>query len=355
MNRDRRGLLPGVRRAFGNLAERARTSLSRRPARSLVSVVIPSFNHAPFVAESIRSVLDQSYANLEIIIVDDGSTDGTPDVVRGISDPRIHLEVLPENRGAVTALNMAIARARGEFVCMLSSDDYFLPAKVERQVAFMNEHPDCAATFGLPRFIDERGAPLPSERAFNRDVFSTPIVDDFQGRDDWLRYFFFSGNCLCHPTVMARREIYSRVGLFDSRFANLPDLDMWVRLVFTHKIHVAPDALIAMRMLDNHRNMSAPRPESVRRHASEYYQILKHYRRLPAELFERVFAAELTAHPEWSSLPRSLQLAKIALGVGHPPHRLFAVDTLFEAGAGELDGHYPELYRLTGDTDLFAR
>jgi hypothetical protein len=250
---------------------------------------------------------------------------------------------------------MAIARARGEFVCMLSSDDYFLPGKIERQVAFLNEHPDCAATFGLPRFIDERGAPLPWERAFNRDVFSKPIVGNFQSRADWLRCFFFSGNCLCHPTIMARRAIYRQVGLFDPRFANLPDFDMWVRLCSTNTIHVAADELIAMRMLDNRRNMSAPRPDSLRRHTSEYYQILKHYRRLPGDVFERVFAAELSAHPEWSSLPRSLQLAKIALAVGRPPHVLFAVDTLFEAGAGELDGHYPDLYRLTGDTDLFTR
>src|SRR6478609_6490095 len=97
-----------------------------------VSVVIPAYNHAAFIREAVQSVLDQSLTDLQILITDDGSSDGTPDVVRLFRDPRIELEIFESNRGAALALNSAIRRARGEFVCMLASDDYFLPGKLDK-------------------------------------------------------------------------------------------------------------------------------------------------------------------------------------------------------------------------------
>src|SRR5260370_38353648 len=87
-----------------------------------VSVVIPSYNHAAYIGEAIASVLGQSHRALEIVITDDGSRDGTPEIIRRIDDPRINLEVLDRNRGAVAALNSAIRRSRGESICMLALD-----------------------------------------------------------------------------------------------------------------------------------------------------------------------------------------------------------------------------------------
>src|SRR5690606_7081522 len=99
-----------------------------------LSIVIASYNHAPFVQDSLRSVLQQDYQDFEILVTDDGSSDGTPDQVRAVQDPRIALQVLPENRGACIAMNEAIRRARGEFIVVLNSDDVFLPGKLSRQL-----------------------------------------------------------------------------------------------------------------------------------------------------------------------------------------------------------------------------
>src|SRR5215470_10311500 len=107
-----------------------------------VSVVVKSYNHDAYVGETIQSVLDQSFQDFEIVVTDDGSSDGTPDVVRAFSDPRIHLEVFPHNRGISHAINATIARARGTYIAILNSDDFALPGRLERQAAFLDAHPD---------------------------------------------------------------------------------------------------------------------------------------------------------------------------------------------------------------------
>ena len=317
-----------------------------------VSVVIPAYNHAAFIGKAIESVLEQSFADLEIVITDDGSSDGTVDAIRAFADPRVNLEVFAENQGAVLALNSAIRRSQGAYICMLSSDDYFLPGKLARQVEFLNAHPKVAATFGLPSFIDERGEPLTRHATFNGDIFEAPVKLGLDAPAKWLRYFFFECNCLCHPTVMARRSVYDEIGLFDPHFANLPDFEMWVRMSLTHRIHVAADELTGMRILDDNRNMSAPSREAHVRTLLEFYQTLKHYRRLPRETLHTIFAPEIDAHAEWASLSPGELLAEVALTSRHACHRFFALDTaLEETDAGQ---NYRRLYALAGSVDLFG-
>ena len=113
-----------------------------------VSVVINSYNHAAFVGETIQSVLDQSFQDFEIVITDDGSTDSTPDVIRGFTDPRIHLQVFEQNRGMSTAMNDTIARARGEFIAILNSDDFAFSGRLAAQVAFLRANPQITAVSG---------------------------------------------------------------------------------------------------------------------------------------------------------------------------------------------------------------
>jgi glycosyltransferase involved in cell wall biosynthesis len=315
-----------------------------------VSVVIPAFNHAAFVGEAIRSVLEQSHGDLEIVITDDGSRDGTPDVIRRFADPRIDLEVFGKNRGAGEALNSAIRRSRGEFICMLASDDVFLPGKLEKQVRFLRDNPHVAAVFGMPRFIDQRGAPLAD--SFNGDVFQAPFTKNLRTRPDWLRHFFYEGNCLCHPASMVRRAVYDKIGLFDQRLANTLDFDMWVRMCMTHEIRVVPDEFTAMRILDANRNMTAPRRDSNLRALIEYFHILKHYRGLSRATIGQVFAREIAAAKLDAEGASGALLAELALLSAHPSHKLFALDTMFETMSE--GGDYPRLIELAGVIDVFA-
>ena len=315
-----------------------------------VSVVIPSYNHAAYVGEAIRSALDQSHGDLEVVVTDDGSRDGTPEVIRRIGDPRIDLEVFGQNRGAAVALNSAIRRARGEFICFLASDDAFLPGKLERQVRFLRENPHVAAVFGMPRFVDQRGAPLAEN--FNGDVFLAPFTKNLRTRSDWLRHFFYDGNCLCHPASMVRRSVYDRIGLFDPRLGSLLDFDMWVRICLQHEIRIMPDELTVMRILDHNRNMSAPRRDSNLRTLIEYFHVLKHYRGMSRATIREIFGREIAAAKLDADGPIGSLLAELALLGQHPPHQLFALDTMFEAIPEA--GDHPRLIELAGAIDVFA-
>lgn len=104
------------------------------PQTPRVSVVMPCFNHAPFVADAIRSVLGQTLVDLELIVIDDASTDTTPDVIRGFSDPRMAVEIAARNRGAHATINAGLARARGTYLTVINSDDVFMPTRLARLV-----------------------------------------------------------------------------------------------------------------------------------------------------------------------------------------------------------------------------
>lgn len=319
-----------------------------------VSVVIPAFNHARFVGETIESVLAQSFPDFEIVITDDGSSDGTADAIRRFEDSRIKLEAAPENQGAVVALNSAIRRSAGEFVCYLSSDDYFLPGKLERQVAFLRENSGVSAVFGMPQFIDERGAPLQPGQQFNGEVFETPFRKNIASKEAWLKQFFFAGNCLCHPSAMVRRAVYDEIGLYDPRLANLPDFDMWVRLSMRHEIAVLREPLTAMRIHSDNRNMSAPRRDTLLRGHFETFEILKHYKRLSLESLRHIFAEEIAQNGLADIDGREILLAELALTSSWPTHALFALDLLFENISASDDTARKRLIELAGNRDIFG-
>ncbi len=311
-----------------------------------VSVVIASYEHEAYVTECIESVLAQTFQDFEIVVTDDGSRDGTAQRVRAIGDPRIQLEVLEHNRGACIALNRGIARARGEFVAILNSDDAFVADKLETQVAFLDRHLDVAAVFGWPELVDERGQPFCDAAHKDWSVFQV----ENRSRHQWLRHFFDRGNCLCHPTLMIRRRCYHAVGGYDARLAQVPDLDMWVRLAARYELHVLPRALTRFRIREDLRNASAARPEVVRRDAWERQRVLEQYLAMPAEVLRQAFpeyAADRRAPGAW--------LAEHALGFELPFHVAFGLETAFASLPPSGDGpEYARLIELTGRHDVFG-
>ena len=311
-----------------------------------VSVVIKAYNHAPYVAQSIQSVLDQSFQDFEIVVTDDGSTDGTPDVIRGFSDPRIRFERFETNRGIGVAMNATVARAHGELIAILNSDDYALPGRLETQVAFLGEHPNVAAVFGAPRQVGEAGEP-----ATPYETFPQPFAGISVSRAGWLRHFFFGSNCLCAPTAMIRRAAYVDIGMDDERFTNLGDFDRWIRLLEKYEIYVMTQELTAFRVRANAANMSAPRRDSMLRGAFEAFEVLKRYRGFSRELLLEIFAHDVVAHGVDTSRPTDIWLAELALTAGTPSHRLFALDTIFDAARGERD--FRQLRELTGTVNAF--
>ena len=292
-----------------------------------VSVFIPSYNHAPYVAAAIESVLDQTFQDFEIVVTDDGSSDGTPDIVAALEDPRIHLNRFAVNRGAAVAVNDALRRCRGDYLALLNSDDRFVAHKLERQVAFLDANPDVGAVFAWPSFIDHAGQAIPPEQALNGHLFDV----ENRSQAEWLHYFFFSGNCLCHPTILIRRECYDKVGTYDARFAALPDFQMWIRLVSVYKIHVLPERLIEFRHLPNAGNASSTRTDNFLRYQWENPKALRLYADLPQALFESVFARGLAMLGLDPQQDRRMVLGRLCLKTDNPTLHRLALDLFYEA------------------------
>ena len=287
-----------------------------------VSVVIPSYRHAQFVQECVRSVLEQDFQDFEIVVTDDGSGDDTAERVAELRDPRVRLKTFAENRGACVALNDAIERSRGRYVAVLNSDDRFLPGKLRRQVELLNGREEIGAVFGLASFVDERGAPFTD--AAHKDVSAFHVGN--RSRHQWLRHFFDHGNALCHPTAMVRRDVYREVGLYDPRLAQVPDLDQWIRVCMVREIEVLPEPMTAFRIRDAQQNASAARPEAVIRDAWERACVLRHYLDLPEPELHRVF-------PEFVGQPGTPaeRLARYALRRSEPFFLRFALDAWFHS------------------------
>ncbi len=183
-------------------------------ATKKVSVIIPAYNQGLYLKEAIQSVLDQTYPNFDLVIVDDGSTDDTAEVVHRFRDQRIRY-IYQENRGLSAARNTGIQHSDGELLTFLDSDDLFFPDKLEVLVAELEQHPEVGFVAGQAVLIDEYGNPL-------GEVFNTPLPDDP------ARLLLWNPLHVC--SVMVRRSWIDQVGLFDERFRAYEDWDMWLRL-----------------------------------------------------------------------------------------------------------------------------
>jgi glycosyltransferase involved in cell wall biosynthesis len=257
-----------------------------------VSVVMATYNHAPFVAEAVRSVLEQSFDDFEFLIADDGSIDGTPDIVSLVQDSRIRFFGHRANRGACAVTNELIEKATGKYIALINSDDIWMPGKLSDQVGFLESHPDIAATFGRARFINRDSQDIPPDRL---PSFATVFDQANRSRGAWLRRFFVEGNCLCHPTILIRRDVYDYIGAYSNRLRQLPDFDMWIRLVKAYSFNVSPDPMIRYRVLPGE-NASSDIPGNRVRVMNEHFLIaLRFFDGVSAALLRDGFSDRLVS------------------------------------------------------------
>ena len=149
-----------------------------------VDVFLSSYNHAAFLRESIDSILNQSYQNFILTIVDDGSTDESQEIIRSYSDPRIRPILLEKNTGCGYYRDV-LSSMMAEYVAVAHCDDKWMPDKLKKQVDFLESHPEYAACFTLIQIIDERGQPFQDQKHFYYDLFDQENRDRFA----WLRRF----------------------------------------------------------------------------------------------------------------------------------------------------------------------
>jgi glycosyltransferase involved in cell wall biosynthesis len=206
----------------------------------LVSIVVTSYNYAHYIGQTIGSVLAQTYDNWELIISDDGSTDNSLEVIRSFTDPRITIIASETNEGGASAYAKAYALCHGKYFTSLDSDDYIVPSKLERQVQYLEEHPDVdiLGTFVLE--VDGSGESIGDE-GVHQMWFNQKI--DLNQPDGWLWQ-----NHLCHSSALIRKAFHDRVGLTNPNLPYAGDYEFWVKcLVAGGHFHLLPEKLTYYR------------------------------------------------------------------------------------------------------------
>ncbi|MFY9621711.1 MAG: glycosyltransferase family 2 protein [Pyrinomonadaceae bacterium] len=208
------------------------TKTTSSTTQPLVSVVTPAYNQAAFLRDTIESVLSQDYPAIEHQIIDDGSTDETPQILAEY-EGRAWIE-RHENRGQTPTINKGWERAKGDILTWLNSDDTFLPGAVTAAVEYFEKNPDVGIVFGDTLFTDEHGSPL--DRSPDRSTFSyESFVRDCE-------------NPIPQPSAFIRRSVIEDVGMLDPEFYYFMDWDFWLRAGVNHRIEYVPELWSTYRL-----------------------------------------------------------------------------------------------------------
>lgn len=203
-----------------------------------ISVAMAVYNNAPYLRQAIESILAQTFGDFEFLIVNDGSTDGSAEIIDDYArrDRRVRAIHQP-NRGLVASLNRLVVEARAPLIARMDGDDVSLPERFARQIAFLDCHPDHGVVGTSTHDIDERG------RLSENSDYHPLTHEDFLARLE-------SGPWLCHPSVMMRTDLVRAAGGYRGVYRHCEDYDLWLRLAPVTKLCTIPDRLLHYRRSD---------------------------------------------------------------------------------------------------------
>ena len=254
-----------------------------------VSVVIPTYNRGELLCETIDSVLAQTYHDFEIIVVDDGSTDNTAQLLSRYQDDVRLVYRAHKNSGVAATRNYGIRLARGEFLAFLDSDDRWLPQKLERQVQFADAHPEYGLIATEISNFNKRGVVVETKnKAAAYRIKNGHVVEEL-----------LFGNWIQTSTVLARRECVQAVGGFDEEVGQFgEDWLTWMRIASRSPIYFLPEPLVEYRIHEE--SLTSHLPEA------QYESLMK-------------ILAKLEALPQFQANPKLLRSAryKVCLGRGY--------------------------------------
>lgn len=236
----------------------------------LVSILVPSYNGAAFLREALDSLVAQTYPNVEIILLDDASSDGTPEIAASYAG-KISYVRQPSNLGIYDNVNVGISRARGSLIATYHADDIYLPTIVEAQVAYLQAHPEVGAVFCSNIFVDAHGREY-GRMSLPQDVRGEQPLDYPVVLNALLKY---KNRFLVCPTAMVRASVHEDVGAYrQARYRNTADLEMWLRIARRHPIAVLESHLMKYRHF--HGN-SSQRYHRLRTDPENFFIILDEY------------------------------------------------------------------------------
>ena len=206
----------------------------------VVSVILPAHNCDKYIAKAIESVLHQTFTDFEFIIINDGSTDRTEEMIRSYADPRILYQYNTSKKGLVFTLNRGIELARGRYIARMDGDDIAVRERFEKQLKYLelNDRADLLAT--VVSLIDEHDAPCGTWESDERNI-----------SEEDIRTYLPKDNCIAHPTVMGKIEVFKKYK-YNPKQSQSEDYDLWLRMssdgVVIHKL---PEPLLQHRILSS--------------------------------------------------------------------------------------------------------
>lgn len=202
-----------------------------------VTVLLPVYNAETYLNDAIQSILQQTFPDFELLAINDGSTDGSREILKSIKDTRLIVVENDTNCGIIEALNKGLKLAKGEFVARMDADDIAVSERLERQVRFFDEHPNVALVGGGANLMDDKGMVF--------GVCKVPLsYSEILER-------IFSVNCFIHPSVMMRRKAIQTIGGYDRDAQHAEDYDLWLRILENHPVENLPDILLHYRIHPN--------------------------------------------------------------------------------------------------------
>jgi glycosyltransferase involved in cell wall biosynthesis len=218
----------------------------------LVSIITPSFNKGPYIEETIESIRNQTYPHIEHIVIDGGSTDNTPAILKKYNG---QLSWISEpDRGQSDAINKGWRIARGDIIAYLNADDTYTPDAVMTAVAYFNENPGVGLVYGDGILTDEAGRFI---RTYRAGEFS-------------LRELIYCRNNILQPALFLRRAVYERIGGIDEDLHLAMDLDYWIRAALLFRIAYIPRPLATAKIYRDAKSVAL-----MYRYVSDYEHILK--------------------------------------------------------------------------------
>lgn len=318
----------------------------------LVTVVLTSYNHGAFIEEALQSVLDQSVRDLEVLCIDDASTDATAAKLAAIDDPRLRVIAAGVNRG-FHHRNVALRQARGAYIAFQNSDDLWRPGKLAAQLAYLAEHPECGACFTAVDLCDEEGRPCPGH-----PVWGGVFTVEEHARRQWLKRFYDLGNCLALPSAVVSASWLRRTELMDPSLFLCGDWDLWVQIAAVAELHVISERLTVVRIRSHGRNLSAPGATGQNRASRETIEVLRRFTRPPiVDQLEEIFGEAMEPRDlsdASSGISATVRLGLMAASSRHRHHRLAAIEFLrVGLRRADLEGGLSERTRSRAAHRLF--
>lgn len=285
------------------------------PSAPKVSVIIPTFNRARYLTEAVESVLGQTFSDLELIVVDDGSTDETPALLARVTDPRLRV-LRQENRGISAAMNAGLRAARGHYVARLDSDDVWFADLLARSLDVLDASSDIDVVYSRARAMSADGTP-------REHYLGLPL----RFPDDALLSLAW-GDPTCNITAVASRGCFASAGPYDETLRTHEDWDMWLRVARSHRFAFLNCTLAQFREHDD--GITSPRAASFVEHIESRRRVIdKLY--ASSDLPPRLRAFKAIAYRNVHT-----EIGVFLLNTGHPGRALRAFARAAAAGANPL-------------------